>query len=272
MKNLPQKEEKGFLLYPKKSIHNEKRALPVSGPGKVKFPRQNPDSVATKLDAKKKRVDEALKLYRETLAKLTRERRLNPENGTCWTVHLKTAKLISDQGKCVNTSKRFGHVPGINIGDEFLWRGELKIIGLHGQFINGIDYMRTPFGKLYATSIVDSGRYANDGGSTNTLVYCGQGENPTTKSNGKLKDQKLERGNLAMKNNMVEGVPVRVIRKIRRTGVGCADEYKFVYDGLYSVERYWQERGEFGKLVFKFLLNRLKEPLEHNRRKYSLNC
>ena len=152
MKSLPQKEQ-GFLLNPKKSIHNEKRALPVSDPRVVKFPGQNPDSVVTKPDAKKKRVEETIKLYRETLTKLSRERKANPEDGTYWTHHLKAAKLMQDQGKCGNTSKRFGHVPGINIGDEFLYRAELKIIGLHGQFINDIDYMRTPLGKLYPPAL-----------------------------------------------------------------------------------------------------------------------
>jgi euchromatic histone-lysine N-methyltransferase len=35
----------------------------------------------------------------------------------------------------------------------------------------------------------------------------------------------------------------------------------FVYDGLYIVEEFWEERGEFGKLVFKFKLKRnLDQP------------
>ncbi|KAL3570200.1 hypothetical protein D5086_027449 [Populus alba] len=60
--------------------------------------------------------------------------------------------------------------------------------------------------------------------------------------------------------------PVRVIYKVKLKssktfslkGTGWSKNLNpiFVYDGLYIVEELWEERGEFGKLVFKFKLKR----------------
>jgi euchromatic histone-lysine N-methyltransferase len=67
-------------------------------------------------------------------------------------------------------------------------------------------------------------------------------------------DQKLERGNLALKNSSEEKNPVRVIR-----GSESVDGKSkiYVYDGLYLVESCWQEMGSHGKLVYKFRLRRI---------------
>ncbi|XVE67354.1 hypothetical protein DITRI_Ditri08aG0154000 [Diplodiscus trichospermus] len=170
------------------------------------------------------------------------------------TVHVRIAKLLQSKGKWVNTSRQIGHVLGIKVGDEFLWRGELSIVGLHHEFQKGIDCMKMINGKTIAISIVDSGRYENNatGIASDQLVYCGQGENPNIVRGKKPKDQKLAGGNLALKNSMDEKRPVRVIRRINKNGCG----YRFVYDGLYRVTEFWKERGEFGKYVYKFLLKK----------------
>ncbi|GKV24247.1 hypothetical protein SLEP1_g33880 [Rubroshorea leprosula] len=273
------RRDEGVLLNPPKlSKCNEKKVLPDAGSQKVMFPGHKDEAGVTEWSIRRREVKEAVYLYRENLYKFSRERRKKCKDGTHWSDHLMAAKLLGKQGRWVNRSKQFGHVPGIRIGDEFLWRAELKIVGLHHQLINGIDYMRLPNEKILATSIVDSGRYANGVGSFNTLVYCGQGENPNVQTgNGKLKDQKLERGNLALKNNMEAKVPVRVIRKYKKNSVGCAsmgartmkktEGYKYVYDGLYFVDSLWKERGSFGKMVFKFLLKRIPGQLDLNWRK-----
>jgi euchromatic histone-lysine N-methyltransferase len=67
-------------------------------------------------------------------------------------------------------------------------------------------------------------------------------------------DQKLERGNLALKNSLHEKNPVRVIR-----GSDASDgkSRTYVYDGLYLVEKCWQDLGPHNKLVFKFQLDRI---------------
>ena len=168
-------------------------------------------------------------------------------------VHMRVARVIESLGKCVNTSKQIGHVSGIKVGDEFLWRGELSVVGLHHEFQRGIDCMKLINGKIMATSIVDSGRYKNVMGS-DKLVYCGEGENPTLGRGKKPKDQKLAGGNLALKTNMDEKMPVRVIRRINND-----DGYKFIYEGLYCVDGYWKVRGEFDKLIYKFSLKKIEE-------------
>jgi hypothetical protein len=33
----------------------------------------------------------------------------------------------------------FGHVPGVAVGQQFLGRGQLAILGLHSQMMKGID-------------------------------------------------------------------------------------------------------------------------------------
>ncbi|GLT41923.1 hypothetical protein SLA2020_159510 [Shorea laevis] len=210
---------------------------------------------------RRKRVKEALKVFRENLNKISGERRKKCQGESPWSDHLKAAKLT----QCVNENKQFGHIPGIRIGDSFLYRAELKIVGLHCQFLNGIDYVKLPNGKTLATSIVDSGRYANDVGPSHTLIYCGHGGNPIATGRSMVNDQKLEFGNLALKGSMEEKVPVRVIRKFQGKN---SQDYKYVYDGLYVVDNFWQERGEFGKLIFKFLLKRIPGQLELNWGKF----
>ncbi|XWS55226.1 hypothetical protein CRYUN_Cryun10bG0156800 [Craigia yunnanensis] len=169
-------------------------------------------------------------------------------------VHIRVARVLESLGKCVNTIKQIGHVSGIKVGDEFLWRGELSIVGLHHEFQRGIDCLKLINGKIMATSIVDSGRYENVVGITSSkLVYSGEGENPNLSGGKKPKDQKLVGGNLALKNSMDEKIPVRVIRR-RFNNNDCS--YKFVYDGLYRVTEFWKEKGEFGKYVYKFSLRK----------------
>lgn len=53
---------------------------------------------------------------------------------------------------------------------------------------------------------------------------------------------------------MDQKVPVRVILKQMWKGSKVST---YVYDGLYHVEKCWQERGKFGKLIFKFKLKRI---------------
>ncbi|TKY70771.1 Histone-lysine N-methyltransferase, H3 lysine-9 specific SUVH6 [Spatholobus suberectus] len=67
-------------------------------------------------------------------------------------------------------------------------------------------------------------------------------------------DQKLERGNLALKNSSEEKNPVRVIRGSESMDGKCKT---YVYDGLYVVESCWQDMGPHGKLVYRFRLRRI---------------
>ncbi|CAK9151464.1 unnamed protein product [Ilex paraguariensis] len=195
------------------------------------------------------KVREAVNLFEEMYNKMFQEYKTKDPRKPVGQIHVEAAMVLKKQQKWGNADKHFlGHVPGVEVGDRFRFWAELVIIGLHRQFSSGIHYVKKD-GKILATSIVASGRYSNNTESTDVLVYSGQGGNPATGDN-KPEDQKLERGNLALKNSMDAKTPVRVILGHRRDSI-------YIYNGLYTVEEYWQERGSYGKLVFRFKLNRI---------------
>ncbi|BFG20845.1 hypothetical protein CerSpe_071190 [Prunus speciosa] len=204
-------------------------------------------------------VKEALDEYREILTKLLQKHDSESNQQVCLRPDIEAAMCQRKKGHLVNTRKQLGPIPGVKVGDEFRNRAELTVVGLHHKFRHGIEYMKKD-GKILATSIVNSGRYANHIASPDILTYSGEGGNPRVDPK-KPKDQRLERGNLALKNSMEEGTHVRVIRGINRFEVGTRAKKSsfrtYVYDGLYIVDSFWQEREEFGKLVFKFLLKRI---------------
>lgn len=196
-------------------------------------------------------VKEVLRLYHKVLNELLKKNRkalMQKPN-----IHLVAASILRDRHTWLNTVKRLGSIPGVEVGDEFQYRAELCIIGLHHQIEKGIDYMEKDGMKL-ATSIVSSGRYPNFMNSSDALIYSGEGGNPLVQNKRPPKDQALTHGNLALKNNMDQKVPVRVIFKQMWKGSKVST---YVYDGLYHVEKCWQERGKFGKLIFKFKLKRI---------------
>ncbi|EXC02084.1 Histone-lysine N-methyltransferase, H3 lysine-9 specific SUVH5 [Morus notabilis] len=157
----------------------------------------------------------------------------------------------------MNAHKILGAVPGVEVGDEFQYRVELHIIGLHRPIQGGIDSVRVGK-KILATSIVESGGYADDLDYLDVLIYTGQGGNVMNSSKEPV-NQKLERGNLALKNSMYEKNPVWVIRGCELSDGKSEGKSSrtYVYDGLYLVEKFWQDVGPHGKLVFKFQLERV---------------
>ena len=69
-----------------------------------------------------------------------------------------------------------------------------------------------------AISIDDSHRYSNESGSCELMIYCVQGGLSSLGCKLPLEDQKLSRGNRALKNNLDKKTPVRVIRKVEGDG------------------------------------------------------
>ena len=207
------------------------------------------------------RVQGSLHLFRELLEKLTSEANMTVNRRVVCKLPVEAAMALKGQQKWVNTTKRLGHIPGVEIGDTFCYRVELCIIGLHSHFQNGIDYMVIDE-KILATSVVDSGRYANDKESSDILIYSGQGGNPMV-GHKQVEDQKLERGNLALKNSMDAKTPVRVTRGFQATKLTSRG---YTYDGLYFVDKYWQERGQYGTLIYKFQLKRIRGQPKCNMR------
>lgn len=130
---------------------------------------------------------------------------------------LRAAKLMKDRGLWLNRDKRIvGSIPGINIGDLFLFRMELCVVGLHGQAQAGIDYLpgsRSSNGEPIATSIIVSGGYEDDQDEGDVLIYTGHGGQD--KFSRQCDHQKLEGGNLALERSMHYGIEVIVIRGIK---------------------------------------------------------
>ncbi|KAK1369410.1 histone H3-K9 methyltransferase [Heracleum sosnowskyi] len=198
---------------------------------------------------------EVLDLFQQTLNKrlleIEHEEKSTGKKKTS-NLYMDIAMILKDQKKWMYMNKKLlGAIPGIEIGDQFRYRAELVVVGLHIQFSAGIDYMEKD-GKKIATSIVSSGRYSRDKELPDVLVYSGEGGNHIMGQKNS-KDQALVRGNLALKNSMDEKSPVRVIRG--RRSCKCAT---FTYDGLYLVTKFWEERAKNGNLVYLFQLNRMQ--------------
>lgn len=209
------------------------------------------------------KVRETLRLFQAVCRKLLQEEEAkSKQEDRRKRVDLQAAKILKAKGRFINTGKPIiGNVPGVEVGDEFQYRVELNIIGLHRALQAGIDYVKHG-GKIIATSIVSSGAYEDVLEHSDFLIYTGQGGNVIDKDK-EPEDQKLERGNLALSNSICAENPVRVIRGLRETRVSDSSDSKhrtsvlYTYDGLYLVKKIWQEAGQHGKLVFKFRLNRI---------------
>lgn len=175
---------------------------------------------------------------------------------------LKAISKMLETNCVLNPKKRFGNIPGINVGHQFFSRAEMVVVGFHSHWLNGIDYMGQAYRKEYsnytfpvAVAIVLSGMYEDDQDNADDVVYTGQGGHNLTGDKRQIKDQVLERGNLALKNCIDQNVPVRVIRGHESRSSYCGKVY--TYDGLYQVVKYWAEKGISGYTVFKFRLRRM---------------
>ncbi|KAK7355315.1 hypothetical protein VNO80_14569 [Phaseolus coccineus] len=221
-------------------------------------------STSSGKELKRWKVNRTLVTFRNLFEKLMHEYKVyEPGNSKVKTKALmEAARTMRREHQWENTQKCVGHILGIDVGDVFQNWAELNVIGLHRQFWNGIDYKVMDNSSL-ATSIVVTDRYDNAWKSNGTLVYEGQGGNPNVGRNISLIDQTLKGGNLALKNSMQARSPVRVILKVCGKFDGEFSKtsnnfhHSYVYDGLYLVDTMKIERGKYGKLVFKFALNRI---------------
>uniref|UniRef100_A0A0E0ELE0 Histone-lysine N-methyltransferase n=1 Tax=Oryza meridionalis TaxID=40149 RepID=A0A0E0ELE0_9ORYZ len=174
-------------------------------------------------------------------------------------VDLAADKIIRKLPGFTKPGPTVGNVNGVEVGDEFMYRVELALVGLHRPYQGGID--TTDYnGVLVAISIVCSGGYPDELSSSGELIYTGSGGKPAGKK--KDEDQKLERGNLALKNCIETKTPVRVIHGFK--GQNREDNshsrakqiLTFTYDGLYLVVDCWTE-GLKGSRIFKYKLQRI---------------
>lgn len=193
------------------------------------------------------------------------------QNGNAYDDHAKSLtkrpdlKAISEMVRSnkILYRKKIGHLPGIKVGQQFLSRAEMVAVGLHGDWLNGIDYIGETckmeeyrkFTLPIAVSIILSGQYEDDVDNLE-VVYAGQSGNGLLGNKRQIKYQVMCRGNLVLKNNMDQDLPIRVIR-----GHKCAGSYThkiYTYDGLYKVDHCWNERSAFGFNVFKYRLRQIE--------------
>lgn len=152
------------------------------------------------------------------------------------------------EGKSMASSRVFGDVVGAPVGTVFQNRKLLSTAGVHRPTMAGI----SGSGMEGADSIVLSGGYQDDEDYGDVIVYTGHGgRDPNT--GRQIADQELTLGNLALAKSCVEGLPVRVVR---RTAAG------YSYDGLFYVERHWQERGRDGHLIWRYRIVRTPEAAQ----------
>ncbi|KAI4348385.1 hypothetical protein L6164_009114 [Bauhinia variegata] len=178
---------------------------------------------------------------------------------------LKALSKMMENNEILYPEKRIGNIPGIKVGHQFYSRAEMVAVGFHSHWLNGIDYMGQSYRKglehskytfPLAVAIVLSGMYEDDLDNAEDVVYTGQGGHNLTGDKRQIRDQVLERGNLALKNCIEQRVLVRVVR-----GHESASSYTgkvYTYDGLYKVVNYWAEKGISGFTVYKFRLRRLE--------------
>ncbi|KAL3528326.1 hypothetical protein ACH5RR_007648 [Cinchona calisaya] len=261
------------LMYSNNAVSPLKIDVAGSGVSKLcsrangfRFPQSNnswifafgecPDEV----DSRRK-VLKAIKLFEEQHTKLLQEQKSGKATQR---IDIKAAMVLEKEGKWVNTVREVGEIPGVEIGDQFQYRAELAVVGLHTQYFAGIDYIKVGR-ECFATCIVDSGRHKNKRITPDVFIYAGEGGNPEI-SGKKAKDQKLTCGNLALLTSMYANLPVRVVHcckslKAPNTlGVNNGSGLRYSYQGLYTVESYsWKRDEEFGKLVFKFKMVRMPD-------------
>ncbi|XP_074269248.1 histone-lysine N-methyltransferase, H3 lysine-9 specific SUVH6-like [Silene latifolia] len=248
--------------------HNDFQFLPRSRDCEVTPPPFMAGSSSDR--SPRSKVRETLRLFQVLVRKILHgEETKEKEKGKAGKrVDILASSMMKAKGKYINTQKRVGAVPGVEIGDIFSYRLELAVIGLHTPLQSGIDIIKQGKSSV-AISVVASGGYDNDVENSDVLIYTGQGGNPTG-PNKQHEDQKLERANLALKNCIDEKSPVRVVRGFKETKSKSPDKgdgrskmvATYTYDGLYTVEKYWTEVApSHGKLVYKFELRRI--PGQH---------
>ncbi|KAL5990239.1 Histone-lysine N-methyltransferase member suvh2 [Asimina triloba] len=171
---------------------------------------------------------------------------------------LKASATMMERGLWLNRDQRIiGSIPGIDVGDMFVFRMELCVVGLHGQVQAGIDYVpgvRSSNGEPIATSIIVSGGYEDDEDKGDVIIYTGHGGRAGKQMQHSV-HQQLQGGNLALERSRYYGIEIRVIRGFKWENSPTGKIY--VYDGLYRIVDCWLDVGRSGFGVYKYRLLRM---------------
>jgi putative restriction endonuclease len=148
----------------------------------------------------------------------------------------------------------FGEIPGVPPGTVFPSRQALHDAGVHLPVEAGISGSETEG----ADSIVISGGYQDDEDYGDYIIYTGGGGRDRG-STAIVRDQSFTGRNRALAVSMLERLPVRVIR-----GAGGDPAYSpatgFRYDGVFFVERYWEDRIPYAILRFRLVRSDVDSP------------
>ncbi|KAK7694622.1 hypothetical protein QCA50_001809 [Cerrena zonata] len=161
----------------------------------------------------------------------------------------------------VHDPKQYGAIPGIEVGTWWETREACSKDAIHAPWVAGI----AP-GPQGAYSVALSGGYEDDIDIGDGFTFTGSGGRDLkgTKNNPKnlrtaeqSSDQTFENNfNKALKKSAETKKPVRVIRGYKlHSQYAPLEGYR--YDGLYTVEKAWQDRGLSGFLVCKFAFKRI---------------
>ncbi|GLB36180.1 putative SAD/SRA domain containing protein [Lyophyllum shimeji] len=174
------------------------------------------------------------------------------------------ADLLREE-KTVRTHdpKTFGAIPGIEVGSWWETRQACSKDAVHAPWVAGISG-----GPDGAYSVALSGGYDDDVDLGYAFTYTGSGGRDLkgTKDSPKnlrtapqSSDQSFENPfNKALKRSSETGNPVRVIRGFKlKSPYAPSEGYR--YDGLYTVEKAWMEKGLNKKayLVCKYAFKRI---------------
>ncbi|EMD42027.1 hypothetical protein CERSUDRAFT_147530 [Gelatoporia subvermispora B] len=172
--------------------------------------------------------------------------------------------------KRVHDPKVFGAIPGIAVGTWWQTREECSLDAIHAPWVAGI-----AGGPNGAYSIALSGGYEDDVDYGNAFTYTGAGGRDLKGTKAAPKnlrtapqscDQSFENSlNKALKKSSETKKPVRVIRGYKLNSPYAPSE-GYRYDGLYTVEKAWMEKGLKGFMICKFAFKRVdgQAPLQFN--------
>ena len=147
-----------------------------------------------------------------------------------------------------------GAVPGVESGAWFENRAALRAAGVHRPTQAGI----CGSAETGAESVVLNGGYPDDADGGDVILYTGAGGQDVGGQH--IRDQTLNRTNLALGTSLRLGLPVRVVRGARLESPH-APEQGFRYDGLYRVTDFWPETGQDGFRVWLFRLERIRDTV-----------
>ncbi|XP_021765528.1 histone-lysine N-methyltransferase, H3 lysine-9 specific SUVH5-like [Chenopodium quinoa] len=208
-------------------------------------------------EGERTRVLATLKIFREKCKEISQSKDAISKKRN--RIDFRAKEELRKEGKLrICSSKILGSVPGVKVGDRFEYRVEINVVGLHGRVQHGIDYMEY-LNRSLATCIVAKEGYSDKMSDYEVITYMGEGGIVKNKEGVFFTDQKLTRGNLALKNSMIAKTEVRVIRGLKiaaKFGNWRNETFTYVYDGLYRVVSYQKKVGPSKNMVFEFKLKR----------------